>query len=881
MRHVTLSLFLCAGVAACTSQQPPDDRVDGPAVDIALAALNLQGVGDVVWDLAVENGASTPETVWERRITSSGYGDSAGSASYVAPCDADANDNTVKVWVVGVYADDVADPGEFNAGSTAGIGAVTGTSIPFQNPTTAAPLTQTVTCEENADAHVQFDVALMRPAQQGFFDVAVNFNNIFCSAKLDCCADDDGTAGCATDGSEDIDLLFDASGARSRTIVIGFACTAGPSADVTTALYMDDLTLDCTSPNDGANFAADITVSPDASSPGNLCTAGADGMSTCAAITETGGVDADTYLFQVGMYRGAEQLYTGGDAKKVYWNLALGVTEDIGDCALRLRATADDADNTDDNVDGGTIGAGTSYPFVSWSADLATCAEEPLTFDDPAANVRTAYTDLAAGATSFAHVYAPSLPCFTDNGGCDVNATCTNAGTTAVCTCNTGWDGDGETCDNVDECLTDNGGCDANATCEDTVGSFTCTCQSGYTGDGFTCDPDPTYPDPFSFSPVTDAYPGSDRSSDTVALSGFAGPVPIVFSGNTTDAAWSVDGGSNWNTDLVGQTVSPTADFRLRQRVGQAGETTTLTVTVGGGDPVDFVVTARLTYQQPGTFTFVVPDGVTSLDVVVVGAGGAGNNCGSVPNGGSSSFGSIIAYGGTGASGTSPGSGGGASGGDVNYTGGNGGAAGADPGNLRGSGGGGGGGAGGGGGGGAGGNAGSNGVPAPDGNVGQGGTGGGGNTSGQAGPAGAFAINYSSRVPGGAGGNDGVDDAGDGGWSGYSGASNGVGGSGGGGGGGGGPYGFNSNGSSGGPGTNGSASSGGRGGIGGGGGGFGLWQNAGIGGGGGGGYARKTLSVTPGQSFTVVVGLGGGNSGDFCSSYYQGTGGDGAVKIAY
>jgi len=36
----------------------------------------------------------------------------------------------------------------------------------------------------------------------------------------------------------------------------------------------------------------------------------------------------------------------------------------------------------------------------------------------------------------------------------------------------------------VDEC----GGCGANATCTNTVGSFTCACDSGYTGDGISCD---------------------------------------------------------------------------------------------------------------------------------------------------------------------------------------------------------------------------------------------------------------------------------------------------------------------------------------------------------------------------------------------------------
>ena len=38
----------------------------------------------------------------------------------------------------------------------------------------------------------------------------------------------------------------------------------------------------------------------------------------------------------------------------------------------------------------------------------------------------------------------------------------------------------------IDECLSDP--CDSNATCNNSVGSFICTCDSGYSGDGFQCD---------------------------------------------------------------------------------------------------------------------------------------------------------------------------------------------------------------------------------------------------------------------------------------------------------------------------------------------------------------------------------------------------------
>ena len=39
----------------------------------------------------------------------------------------------------------------------------------------------------------------------------------------------------------------------------------------------------------------------------------------------------------------------------------------------------------------------------------------------------------------------------------------------------------------ADECRPDSP-CHANATCNNTEGSYICTCDSGYSGDGFTCN---------------------------------------------------------------------------------------------------------------------------------------------------------------------------------------------------------------------------------------------------------------------------------------------------------------------------------------------------------------------------------------------------------
>ena len=99
---------------------------------------------------------------------------------------------------------------------------------------------------------------------------------------------------------------------------------------------------------------------------------------------------------------------------------------------------------------------------------------------------------------------------------CHANATCNNTEGSYTCTCNTGYSGDGVTCDGklvylyinlyksenhhvvmhkifstifpeINECVPVSP-CHANATCNNTDGSYTCTCNTGYSGDGIICD---------------------------------------------------------------------------------------------------------------------------------------------------------------------------------------------------------------------------------------------------------------------------------------------------------------------------------------------------------------------------------------------------------
>ena len=70
---------------------------------------------------------------------------------------------------------------------------------------------------------------------------------------------------------------------------------------------------------------------------------------------------------------------------------------------------------------------------------------------------------------------------------CDRNAECTNTDGGFQCNCRQGYDGDGFSCNDINECdLTDV--CDINAECTNHNGTFSCACDSGYNGDGLECD---------------------------------------------------------------------------------------------------------------------------------------------------------------------------------------------------------------------------------------------------------------------------------------------------------------------------------------------------------------------------------------------------------
>jgi|GEM_PF-2638808 len=357
-------------IGACVDD--PRAELPGARVAVEIAPLSLPGISDATYTLALTNLGG--QAVWTRTITSGAYGDGAGSASLVAPCDADASPNTLTLTLDALEVDGVA--------LTEG--------LDYLSPSRDAALSRPVMCLEGVDAAVSFDLTVARPARQGFFDIAVAFDDLFCSAKLDC----------LDDGAE-LQLLHDPeTGARALTAVLAFSCTAGPGGGPT-HLYMDDLQIACSAP------APHTLVVPVGGPAGNQNPPFPPGP---------GGAPNDTdLLYQVAIYRG-EQGLSGVTAG--YWQIALGLNADafpnVGTCTLTTSATA-----SGEPLTNGFTPPGGTWPYVAWEVELVSggaraCANHPL--DASAGDVETRYL---SDSEQFGVTYAPASGTLTVNAPCD------------------------------------------------------------------------------------------------------------------------------------------------------------------------------------------------------------------------------------------------------------------------------------------------------------------------------------------------------------------------------------------------------------------------------------------------------------------------------
>lgn len=194
---VVTGIIAGALLGACASESGPT----GPQVRIATAPLDgtssapFAAIDSVDYGLTVYNGdpefdasgvaQGSADVVWTKgSVTSTDYGNGPGGAiSYVGPCDASVTGNNFVALVLN----------KVFAGSPA-VQLSDQFTIPsplypdFQNPCpSTAPCVLDFACQENADVAVEFNLTIMRRAQQGFFDIAVNFEDVFCSAKFDSC----------------------------------------------------------------------------------------------------------------------------------------------------------------------------------------------------------------------------------------------------------------------------------------------------------------------------------------------------------------------------------------------------------------------------------------------------------------------------------------------------------------------------------------------------------------------------------------------------------------------------------------------------------------------------------------------------------------------
>jgi hypothetical protein len=203
---------------------------------IAVRPLALEPVLRVCYDLSVQDAlgmvlwqAGDPNVSYDNgdngTLCSDVWGTgSGGDIQYIGSCDTNNNPNIVSLVIDGIYTIDgrLVDGVDWLPTCTA-----------------AEPCRQYVQCAPDDNVLVNFDVVVMREANQGFFDIAVTFDDIFCSAKVDCTYD--------AEGDEPIMAVHDGD-KPVNTAVVGLACTAGPDTteeDIQSVLLVNDVRIQC------------------------------------------------------------------------------------------------------------------------------------------------------------------------------------------------------------------------------------------------------------------------------------------------------------------------------------------------------------------------------------------------------------------------------------------------------------------------------------------------------------------------------------------------------------------------------------------------------------------------------------------------------------
>ncbi len=426
---------LAAGLlGACADSATPDEP--GRKMEISVSPLTLPNVLDACYTLEVHNDAGA--LVWsQEHVCSSQFGNGLGAITYIGPCDATDNDetagthNTVTLALENLYTQ-TADPADLTAGAIADDewdnpcgGYFDGSPVDPDSDDVAGPNADghgpcqlVYECLENEDVLVEFNLTIMRDANQGFFDIAVNFEDIFCSSKVDCTYDEAG--------ADPIELLHNpgAGNGRDQTVVVGRACTAGADATAT-FLHVSQTAIVCghngeTAPIEGATLVEYLSILAALGSGGNtqlvvqFDPASGDGNQDQDNLTVwgpgTGGTlevldpapDVSAVFFQNANYSGTEALTDelGNSYNKVYLNEAIGfdysqivaLQQELGGCnddgsgapcwnwcTLVAQFTASDA---------GIPADATVYPSIIqlvplWTSDAGlVCTQHALDSDD-------------------------------------------------------------------------------------------------------------------------------------------------------------------------------------------------------------------------------------------------------------------------------------------------------------------------------------------------------------------------------------------------------------------------------------------------------------------------------------------------------------------
>lgn len=344
-----------------------------PAIDAACYDVRVRGAAGVVWQQG--DPAVTASDGDAKAICSDVYGSGGGGdLAYVGSCDASAEgdsdaaragtQNEVTLWVDGLYTMAAGDYVAITSG--------------WQNPCGAEGCTVAFDCRENEDTPVAFDFTILRQGNTGFFDIVVEFDDIFCAAKVDCRYVNE-----TPEASDDpvIRLVRGVDGGdKLPTVVFAIACSAGAGDEGTTRLYLSDIAIDCAGDADDSLVPVDV----------------ADQVFT---------QDPPGVVAQADVSQGEENLVA---EDKLYWGVALGLTpsddsDPLGpvfagkDCTLTASGTASSGD-----IDRALAGVNVSYPYIAAAVPLTdgdgklVCTQHPVNGGNGLSTVYSALAGLPA-----------------------------------------------------------------------------------------------------------------------------------------------------------------------------------------------------------------------------------------------------------------------------------------------------------------------------------------------------------------------------------------------------------------------------------------------------------------------------------------------------